>query len=148
MIEDTETNKTEMLPAEQPEYYDYNDAGIQLSVDTVVHFGAGYCNELDAYLALKPQRIILVEADPLLAEILGKRTNQLPQVKVECAAVAGQPGPVNFHRYNLPDAGSIHAATGLFRERFHERSSRIVCPPVEQIYFIFSFFRLKILHIS
>ncbi|MBN2322088.1 MAG: hypothetical protein JXR49_23635, partial [Acidobacteria bacterium] len=97
------------------EKHRYNTVQVQFPVDTLVHMGAGRCRELNAYLALKPQRILLVEADSLLVEDLKKRTDQHPQIQVECAAVAGNPGPVHFYRYNLPDAGSLHPASGLFQ---------------------------------
>ncbi len=85
------------------------------SIHTLVHFGAGRCRELDAHLALKPQRILLIEADPHLSEILRERSLELPQVSVLGVAVAGQAGPGVLHRYNLPDANSLHPAEGLLR---------------------------------
>jgi FkbM family methyltransferase len=87
------------------------------NIDTLVHLGAGACNELDAHLARKPKRMLLVEADPQLAEALQARTASLQQVQVQCAAVAAHEGFATFHRFNLPYAGSLHAATGL-RELF------------------------------
>ena len=83
------------------------------TIDTLIHLGAGLCRELDAHLALQPERLILVEADPPLAEALSARTQGLERVDVRRLAVAAQPGEVSFHRYNLPDAGSLHPATGL-----------------------------------
>ena len=84
-------------------------------VDTLVHLGVGRCSELDAYLAKQPKRMLLVEADPQLAEAVQARTASLPQVQVHCATVAGSPGPATFFRYNLPDAGSLHPASGLLQ---------------------------------
>lgn len=89
------------------------DIYILQPIDTLVHLGAGRCSELDDYLTLQPQRVLLVEADPQLAEALQKRTVDLSQVQVVCAAVAGQPGEVTLHRYNLPEANSLHSASGL-----------------------------------
>ncbi|NJC88971.1 MAG: hypothetical protein FIB02_10670 [Desulfuromonas sp.] len=86
---------------------------MQQHIDVLVHFGAGRCSELDKYLALQPGRLLLVEADPLLAEMLHARAAAFPHVQVCCAAVAGVAGPGRFYRYNLPDAGSLHAASGL-----------------------------------
>ena len=88
---------------------------VHTSTYSLVHFGAGRCNELSGYLDLQPQRILLVEADPELAEDLKKRTAFLEQVQVQCAAVAGNPGPVTFYRYNLPHAGSLHSASGMLK---------------------------------
>ena len=84
-------------------------------VDTLVHLGVGRCSELDAYLAMQPKRMLLVEADPQQAEAVQARTASLPQVQVRCATVAGSPGPATFFRYNLPDAGSLHPASGLLQ---------------------------------
>ncbi|MBL3599978.1 MAG: hypothetical protein JMN25_08920, partial [gamma proteobacterium endosymbiont of Lamellibrachia anaximandri] len=78
---------------------------------TIVHLGAGRCSDLDDYLAAKPARMLLVEADPQLAKALQVRTTDYPQVEVINCAVAAQPGPVTFRRYNLPDASSIHPAS-------------------------------------
>jgi hypothetical protein len=83
------------------------------AIDTLIHLGAGRCSELDDYLALQPHRLLLVEADPLLAEDLNARTAGLTQVQVMCAAVAGQPGPATFHRYSLSEVNSLHSASGL-----------------------------------
>ncbi|MBN2241894.1 MAG: hypothetical protein JW793_04325, partial [Acidobacteria bacterium] len=83
------------------------------SIGVLIHLGAGLCGELDAHLSLKPERILLVEADPALAASLEKRTAGIPQAEVRRAAVAARPGPAVFFRYNLPDAGSLHRAAGL-----------------------------------
>ncbi|MCK7575331.1 MAG: hypothetical protein MZV65_05235 [Chromatiales bacterium] len=83
------------------------------TIDTLIHLGAGPCRELDTHLALQSERLILVEADPSLAEALSARVQGLESVDVRHLAVAAQPGEVTFHRYNLPDAGSLHPATGL-----------------------------------
>jgi hypothetical protein len=82
-------------------------------LDHLIHLGAGRCSELEDHLARKPGVVLLVEADPQLAEALAARTADLPEVRVLCAAVAGQPEFRTLHRYNLPDAGSLRPATGL-----------------------------------
>jgi FkbM family methyltransferase len=83
------------------------------TIDTIVHLGAGRCSELDDYLAQQPRRLLLVEADPQLAEDLQNRTKDLESVQVSCAAIAGRPGPATFNRYNLPEFNSLHAASKL-----------------------------------
>jgi FkbM family methyltransferase len=82
-------------------------------VDTIVHLGAGRCSELDDYLAQQPRQLLLVEADPQMAEDLQNRTKNRGSVKVTCAAIAGQPGPATFNRYNLPEVSSLRCAKGL-----------------------------------
>ncbi|MBL3589733.1 MAG: hypothetical protein JMN24_08060 [gamma proteobacterium endosymbiont of Lamellibrachia anaximandri] len=85
---------------------------------TIVHLGAGRCSELDDYLAAKPARLLLVEADPQLAKMLQVRSIDHPQVEVINRAVAAQPGPATFCRYNIPDVGSLHRATPGLLELF------------------------------
>ena len=63
-----------------------------VSVDTLVHFGAGRCRELDEYLALQPRQLLLVEMDAQLAEELQKRIEGLTEAQVSCVAIAGKPG--------------------------------------------------------
>ena len=81
-------NKTE-TPSTQVQT-PFDNRQVQFPIDTLVHLGAGSCSELDSYLAMCPQRILLVEADPLLAENIKKRTAQFQQVQVQCVAVAGR----------------------------------------------------------
>jgi hypothetical protein len=59
------------------------------TIDTLIHLGAGLCRELDAHLALQPERLILVEADPPLAEALSARTQGLERVDVRTARRGG-----------------------------------------------------------
>ncbi|NMQ27649.1 hypothetical protein E4Q23_07705 [Candidatus Accumulibacter phosphatis] len=87
----------------------------QQVIDTLVHLGSGQCSELDAYLSLQPKRLVLVEADAQVAAALRVRTDELPNVQVLCNAVAGIAGPAVFHRYSLPETGSLHPATGLLQ---------------------------------
>ncbi len=84
----------------------------QQPIGALVHLGAGQCSELDEHLALRPQKLLLVEADPRLAASLQARTTKLANVQVVCQAVAGHPGPAIFHRYNLPGTSSLHPASG------------------------------------
>lgn len=110
-------NSTTNVVPEQSYHVRQNIAKLDASVlvHTLVHLGAGQCGELDGYLALQAHHILLVEADPIIAEALEKDTHQFPHVQVKCAAVAGHAGPATFHRYNLRSAGSLHAPDGLLR---------------------------------
>ncbi len=76
-----------------------NEAQNIKPIDTIVHFGAGRCSELDSYLTLQPRQLLLVEADLQLAEDLQNRTTDCESVQVTRAAVAGKPGPATFHRF-------------------------------------------------
>jgi FkbM family methyltransferase len=82
-------------------------------IDVLIHLGAGHCSELEHYLTLQPGHLLLVEADPRLADNLQARTAGLSQTEVICAAVSSSPGPATLHCYNLPGAASLHKATGL-----------------------------------
>ena len=84
-----------------------------LSVDTIIHMGAGRCTELNDYLAIKPRQLVLVEADIRIADTLQSRINGLEQVQVICSTVMGHPGPAILYRYNLPEANGLHQAVGL-----------------------------------
>ena len=97
------------MPTQPP----INDHQNKPPIHTIVHLGAGRCSELANYLTLQPRQLLLVEADPELAKDLQHRTEGLQQVKVSCTAVAGLPGPATFHRFNLPELNSLHAASGL-----------------------------------
>ena len=78
-------------------------------LDALIHLGAGRCSELDDYLALKPERLVLVEADPRLAAALKARVAEMPRVEVIEKTVSGQQGRRHFHRYNQADVSSLHA---------------------------------------
>lgn len=86
---------------------------IHPDLHTIVHFGAGQCRELTAYLAAKPQRIVLVEADPEIAASLKKTAAGAPNVDVRQAAVAGEGGDRKLYIYNLRDTTSLRPATGI-----------------------------------
>ena len=90
-----------------------NDVQTGQFLNTLVYMGAGSGSELNTLLALQPQRLLLIEADPQLASALQARTATLKQIQVLNTAVSGHPGPAIFHRYNLPHAGSLHPASGL-----------------------------------
>ena len=84
-----------------------------LSVDTIIHMGAGWCTELNDYLNIKPRQLVLVEADLQLVEDLQSRIEDLEHAQVICSAVVGHPGPAILYRYNLPELNSLHQAIGL-----------------------------------
>ena len=90
-----------------------NDVQTGQFLNTLVYMGAGSGSELNTLLALQPQRLLLIEADPQLASALQARTATLKQIQILNTAVSGHPGPAIFHRYNLPHAGSLHPASGL-----------------------------------
>ncbi len=78
----------------------------------LLHLGAGTCTELPGYLE-QSCRIVLVEADPAVAEALRGKVARHPLVSVIQGAVAAQSAEAVFYRYNLPGAASLHRASGL-----------------------------------
>ena len=82
-------------------------------MDNLVHFGAGYCSELDHYMALQPEHVLLVEGDPKVASILRERTLGLAQVVINKSVIAGQAGAASFICYNLPGTGALHEVAAL-----------------------------------
>ena len=74
----------------------FDDVHLHQPIDTLVHLGAGRCSELDAYLRLQPKRLLLVEADPDLADVLLARTDNLPQVEVRLRCSCWPPRNCNF----------------------------------------------------
>src|SRR5690554_1213798 len=80
---------------------------------TIIHIGAGQASELPQWLEAGAKQIVLVEPNPGLAEQLRQRTAQHPQVTVLEAAITTNPANNQLHEYNLPEASSLHAPTGL-----------------------------------
>ncbi|MTW22681.1 hypothetical protein [Allochromatium palmeri] len=86
-----------------------------MSIHTVIHLGSGLCHELDDYLAHDPQHVLLIEADPDTSQQLSQRTAEQSPVEVRCLALAARAGTATLHRYNLPEANSLHPAEGLLQ---------------------------------
>jgi len=64
-----------------------NDVQTGQFLNTLVYMGAGSGSELNTLLALQPQRLLLIEADPQLASALQARTATLKQIQVLNTAV-------------------------------------------------------------
>lgn len=90
-----------------------SDSTAPHGVSAILHIGAGSCRELDYYLSLNPQRVILVEANPDEVRKLNRRASQFPQVEVVCAAVSGSVGPQSLRLFNMPHWNSLRPPTGL-----------------------------------
>ncbi|MFH7321147.1 hypothetical protein ACHHRT_11135 [Desulfurivibrio sp. D14AmB] len=86
-------------------------------LSAIIHLGAGRGRELDEYLAAKPERIVLVEADPVAAQQLARRTAHLPQVEVVAVAIAPAGSRAVLNIFNLAAFSSLRVPTGL-REMF------------------------------
>lgn len=79
----------------------------------IIHLGAGHCRELDDYLATGAGRIVLVEANPAIVQVLHRRTSNLAHVEVIPTAVAETGGKALLTILNLPAFSSLRAPTGL-----------------------------------
>jgi FkbM family methyltransferase len=80
---------------------------------TILHIGAGQASELSQWLESGAQNIVLVEPNPILAEKLRKQTADTPEITVLEAAITTNAGDNELSEYNLPEASSLRAATGL-----------------------------------
>lgn len=79
----------------------------------IVHLGAGHCAELEGYLNSDAAKIVLVEANPLIAAALKRRVASFSHVTVIEAAVSQQSSPATLRVFNFADASSLHQPTGL-----------------------------------
>lgn len=79
----------------------------------IVHIGAGECSELDGYLALQPQRIVLIEADPDEARKLVRRAADRSEVEVISVGVAEFTEKKKLNVFNLSDWNSLRMPAGL-----------------------------------
>jgi len=73
----------------------------------VIHLGAQECEELPSYLGLGAKRILLVEANPILAERLRNRVKMVPEVTVAHCAVNDVDGPIDVPVLSQDAASSI-----------------------------------------
>ena len=80
---------------------------------TIIHIGAGQAKELSQWLNTGAKHVILVEPNPRLAEKLRQKTAGMDQVVVLETAVTTTAANNQLHEYNLPEASSLHSATGL-----------------------------------
>lgn len=80
---------------------------------TLLHIGAGYSTELNDWLDLGFEKVILVEPNPELAEQLRDKTAQLSNVNVLELAISEDVELNTLHTYNLPQADSLRPIAGL-----------------------------------
>ncbi len=83
------------------------------SVKTIVHIGAGYGRDIDAWLDAGVARVILAEPDPRLASDLRRRYASEPRVSIHEAAIAGKNGPATLRLYNFAGANSLRKSERL-----------------------------------
>lgn len=86
------------------------DAG---QLNTIVVIGAGHCSELNDLLALRPDQLILVEADEMLAAELNSKLDSNANISVIISAVTGTGRDVTFYVINSRRYSSVLMPTGL-----------------------------------
>jgi FkbM family methyltransferase len=78
----------------------------KMNITGVVHAGAHYGEEAEAYEACGIERVLWIEADPRLMAVLNERVYPLGQVTV-CACVGARDGDeVVFHRADSIEGGN------------------------------------------
>jgi FkbM family methyltransferase len=90
-------------------------------INTIVHVGAHFGEEIYLYEQLNPQNVVWVEADPSLCEVLANHIQSIsPQSKQICvnALVSNRDNQETpFYRFNNWGASSsMHRSTSLLRE--------------------------------
>src|SRR4051812_31134314 len=83
------------------------------AVGTLVHVGAGDGEDLDQWLQLSPQRLIVAEGEARSAALFAERVARLPRAEVHAIALAPRAGRIAWHRYNLPALNGPLQADGL-----------------------------------
>jgi len=73
----------------------------------VLHLGAGTCKEVDEYLRFKPEKMMLVEANPEIADRLQSRIGAIAGTELLASAVAAQEGEVVLRVLNDPRNTSL-----------------------------------------
>jgi hypothetical protein len=81
-------------------------------ISTLVHLGAGNCPNLEKYL-IQYGRVVLVDANPFQVDLLRRKAPGESRLRVIHCAVASEACSGFLYEYNLPEATSIHPATGL-----------------------------------
>ena len=91
-------------------HYMFYDEALMPKRPTVLHIGA-YNLAFARTLANRHPlaRLILYEADPLLADYMRQDDPMPPNVTIWNAALTAETGKVNFYRHNTPTAGSLFA---------------------------------------
>ena len=90
-----------------------NEAGCR-NIDMVLHLGAALCSELEDYLQIGASKIVLVEANAMLADRLKAKTSHIAGVSVINTAISGHDGDARLNVTNNPNETSLLIPTTLF----------------------------------
>jgi FkbM family methyltransferase len=86
-----------------------------LKLDAVLHVGAGTGSELELYRQLRADKVMLVEANPMLADRLRQKIRGSQNIEVTAAAVADVAGESRLWILNNPRESSLCRPEGLLR---------------------------------
>jgi FkbM family methyltransferase len=100
-----------------------------MRLDAVLHLGAGACAEMQEYLAIKPRALVLVEADPQLAEALRAELEQNAGVEVIAAAAAPNQGRATLRVMNNRRESTLQNPGALLERLPNLRIAREVGVP-------------------
>lgn len=81
--------------------------------DTIVHLGAGLCQELEHWRASGAERIVLVEPNPELLPELKRRAGEDTAVEIVPVAIAAGAGREALRLFNFPMLSSLREPSGL-----------------------------------
>ena len=79
----------------------------QINVRGIVQVGAHRGQETEEFLSLSPNRILMIEALPYLAEALTVEYKDIPQIKVISCAISNYDGVTKFHVLSNEMSSSI-----------------------------------------
>ena len=82
--------------------------------DTIVHLGAGACHELEAYLALNPRQIFLVEPNPDQLEVLRQKAGSTEDIQIIESAVSANDSDNLLTILSYSRLSSLREPTRLF----------------------------------
>jgi FkbM family methyltransferase len=86
-----------------------------LKLDAVLHVGAGTGSELELYREHRADKVMLVEANPMLADRLRQKVRGFQNIEVTAAAVADAAGEAQLWMMNNPRESSLCRPDGLLR---------------------------------
>lgn len=94
------------------------DFSLSFPVTYVVHIGAGFGAEAEAYLAAGLAPIVLVDADRHAVAALEDLARHTPAIRAVEAAVSARSGEQNFHRCNFSDLSALSVPEPALLEIF------------------------------
>ena len=93
----------------------HSGVSVGKNLGTILHIGAGTCSEIDAFRAMVPQQIVLVEPNPELLDILRCKAEPEENVVILGCAVSGDSESSTLNIMSVPALSSLsEPAKALF----------------------------------